>query len=310
MKLFDLHCDTATGLLKRSEKLYDNSLHVSLKKAEYLDTYAQIMAIWTEYKLSDSEGFAKFFEVADNLEKEIILNSERACLVNDFGGIYTAINAKKRPLILAVEDARILEGDILRLNALYDKGVRLLTLNWSGESCIGGAHNTDIGLSDFGIEVVKKCFELGIIPDVSHSSFEGTRKAIELAFKHNKTIVASHSDSYSVNPHTRNLRDEDFIDIMRLEGLVGINLCPEHLNSKMDACLTDVIKHIEHYLSLGGENVIAMGTDLDGTDLPNGFKGIADIYKIFEELQRLNYSEDLINKIAFENAFAFFKRNL
>ena len=257
MKLFDLHCDTATGLLKRRESLYDNSLHVSLKKAEYLDTYAQIMAIWTEYKLSDGEGFARFFEVADNLEKEIIINSERACLANDFGAIQGAIDAKKSPLILAVEDARILEGDILRLNALYDKGVRLLTLNWSGASCIGGAHNTDMGLSAFGIEVVKKCFELGIIPDVSHSSFAGTQMAIELAFEHNKTIVASHSDSYSVNPHTRNLRDEDFIDIMRLEGLVGINLCPEHLNSKMDASLTDVIKHIEHYLSLGGENVIA-----------------------------------------------------
>jgi hypothetical protein len=69
MKLFDLHCDTATVLLKRGEGLYNNSLHVSLKKAEYLDSYAQVMAIWTDYKLTDSEGYLKFFEVADNLEK-------------------------------------------------------------------------------------------------------------------------------------------------------------------------------------------------------------------------------------------------
>ena len=103
MKLFDLHCDTATGLLKRRESLYDNSLHVSLKKAEYLDAYAQIMAIWTEYKLSDGEGFARFFEVADNLENEIHFNSSRAYLVTDFSGIQGAIDTKKSPFILAVD---------------------------------------------------------------------------------------------------------------------------------------------------------------------------------------------------------------
>ena len=124
------------------------------------------------------------------------------------------------------------------------------------------------------------------------------------------TVMASHSNAYTVCPHSRNLRDYQFERIKALGGVVGISLCSIHINGKEQSDVDDVIKHIEHYLSLGGENVIAMGTDLDGTDLPNGFKGIADIYKIFEELQRLNYSEDLINKIAFENAFAFFKRNL
>ena len=186
----------------------------------------------------------------------------------------------------------------------------MLTLNWYGETCIGGAHDTNIGLSDFGISVVKKCFDLGVIPDISHSSFKGAKMTLELAQEYQKPILATHSDSHCVNPHTRNLTYEDFIQISKLSGLVGINLCPEHLSLSGTPSVVDVIRHIEHYLSLNGENTVAMGTDLDGTDLPDGFEGIQDIYKIADEMQKLNYSNELIEKIMYRNAFEFFKRNL
>lgn len=310
MKLFDLHCDTLTLLLSQKQELYDNSLHVSLKRAEYLQNHAQVMAVWTDKRLSDAEGYIKFFEVVANLKKEIEKNTNIAVLVENSDELSNSINSEKTPLILSVEDARILENDLERLKILHSHGVRVLTLNWHGETCIGGGHDTNIGLTDFGISVVKECFKLGIIPDVSHCSFEGTKKTLELARQFSKPIIASHSDSYSVNPHTRNLRDEDFQKIIELHGLVGINLCPSHLSSKSSANIIDIIKHIDHYLSIGGENTIAMGCDLDGTNLPEGFSGIEDIYKISNELQKLNYSNELINKIMYKNAFDFFKSNI
>ena len=310
MKLFDLHCDTATRLLSEKQGLYDNDFHVSLKKAEYLDDYAQVMAVWTDRRLSDAEGYSRFFEVVDNLKNEIMVNRGKVALVEDFSELNDAICSKQRAMVLAVEDARILQNDLSRLDALRAHGVRLLTLNWYGETCIGGGHDTDIGLSDFGVRTVERCFEIGIIPDVSHCSFKGAKMTIELANEHKKPIVATHSDSYSVNPHTRNLLDEDFIAIAKLSGLVGINLCPSHLSKNESADICDIMKHIEHYLSLGGENVLAMGCDLDGTNLPNGFSSVYDVYKIANEMQRLNYSDELINKIMYNNAFTFFKYNL
>ncbi|MBO5715119.1 MAG: membrane dipeptidase [Clostridia bacterium] len=309
MKLFDLHCDTATRLLNETQELYDNSLHVSLKRAEYLDSYAQVMAVWTNRRFSDAEGYKRFFEVVDNLKKEVDKNTTQALLVNNSNELLSCLNDNKIPLILAVEDARILENDLKRLQVLHSYGVRILTLNWYGETCIGGGHNTNVGLTDFGISVVKNCFEFGIIPDISHCSFEGAKMTLDLAKEYKKPIIASHSDSYSVNPHTRNLQDEDFKRINEIHGLVGINLCPEHLSSKSSANIFDILNHIEHYLSLGGENTIAMGGDLDGTNLPDGFSGVEDIYKIADEMQKLNYSEELINKIMYKNAFDFFKSN-
>ena len=310
MKLFDLHCDTATRLLSENESLYNNSLHVSLKKAAYLEKYAQVMAIWTHHKLSDSEGYERFLSVADNLFNEIKKNEEKVELVTSVTALDKAVNMGKTPFILAVEDARILESDITRLDVLYRLGVRLMTLNWSGVSCIGGAHNTNAGLSDFGIEVLNKCFDIGIIPDISHSSFEGAEQALEIAKSRKRPVIASHSDAFSINPHTRNLRDKDFISIRDLGGIVGINLCPAHLSSDSSADVNDIIRHIEHYLSLGGEEAVSIGGDLDGTDLPSGFSDISDIQIIAEELSRLNYSNELIDKIIFENAFNFFKNHL
>lgn len=310
MKLFDLHCDTATRLLAENQGIYENNLHISLKRTKYLEKYAQVMAIWTNHKLSDEQGYEKFFEVLNNLDAEIQLNCDRVERVHNSSQLISCVNNGKSPLILAVEDARILENDITKLNVLYSHGVRILTLNWSGVTCIGGAHDTDIGLSDFGQSVVKNCFEIGIIPDISHCSFKGAKDTIVLAKEYDKPIVASHSDSYFMNNHTRNLKDEDFVDIAALGGLVGINLCPSHLSSNDNANILDVMKHIEHYLSLDCENAIAMGGDLDGTNLPLEFNGIEDIYKIANEMQRLNYSNKLIDKIMYKNAFEFFKRNI
>lgn len=310
MRLFDLHCDTATRLLSENQGLYKNNFHISLEKADYLENYAQVMAVWSNHKLNDSEAYDVFFKVVQNLKKEVEINHKYVGLAKSSEEISLLTSKNISPLILAVEDARLLENDISKLDILYSMGVRLITLNWYGLTCIGGAHDTNIGLTDFGVEVVKRCFELGIITDISHSSFQGAEMVLDLAEQYNKPIVASHSDSYFVNPHTRNLRDEDFCRIARLNGLVGINLCPAHLKSNDSASICDIISHIEHYLSLGGESTIAMGCDLDGTDLPKDFSGIEDIYKIANELHRLNYSKELIDKIMYKNAFEFFKSNI
>ena len=310
MKLFDLHCDTATRLLAEKQPLYDNSLHISIKRAEYLEKYAQVMAIWTNYKLTDEEGYYKFFEVLSNLENEVEINRGRVALVKNDSELSSSLKNSKASFIISVEDARILSNDLNRLDVLYAHGVRALTLNWYGETCIGGAHDTNVGLSKFGIEVVKKCFDLGIVPDISHSSFKGAFAALELAEEYKKPIIASHSDSYTINSHTRNLSDGQFRRIIDLNGLVGINLCPSHLSSDEKADINDVMHHMEHYLSLGGENVLSMGGDLDGTDLPCGFSGIEHIYKIADEMQRLNYSTELVENIMFNNAYKFFTKHL
>ena len=84
---------------------------------------------------------------------------------------------------------------IENLKKLYDMGVRFLTLVWAGECSLGGAHDTDIGLTDFGYEVLNGCFELGIVPDVSHASDVMFWQVYEEAKRRGKPFVATHSNS-------------------------------------------------------------------------------------------------------------------
>jgi membrane dipeptidase len=291
MKLFDLHCDTLSEMLQYSQHLSENNLHISLKNAKRYDTYAQIFAVWSNQNLSDDENYARFFEIIRNAAPELRRK-------DDF-----------MPY-LAVEGGKLLGGDISRLNILFDTGVRFLTLVWSDTCCIGGAHNTSEGLTSFGRNVVRRCFELNIIPDLSHSSDRSFDDAYEIAAEYKKPVIATHSNSRSICNHRRNLTDDMFRRIAKIGGIVGISLCRPHLTEKKDCGIDTVISHIEHYLSLGGEKTVCLGCDFDGvSDLPDGIENIGDIYRIAERLSRLNYTDSLIEDIFYNNADNFVNYN-
>ena len=268
------------------------------------------MAIFISEDLSDDDGFESFNNIHDYYYEQIKANSSSALAITQGQAINQAWSENKHAMILSVEDARILSNDITKLNILCQKGVRFLTLMWSGETCIGGSHNTQCGLTDFGREVVKRCFELGIVPDISHASEQSSSDVIEIAQDRQRPIIASHSNSYTVYGHSRNLRDSHFTAIKNMGGLVGVSLCRWHLGQSESITVNDILKHVDHYLSLGGENTVALGGDLDGTDLPDGFEDVRDIIKIADNMAQNGYSDDLINKLFWENAKIFFENNI
>lgn len=294
--LFDLHADTLGEMYRKKELLSKNSLHISYDKAKIYSPYLQVMAIWSDFRLTDEEAYKSFFKIYDYALK----NGCKFAKSKD--------ELKNGALILAVEDARLLSGDIERLNILHQNGVRVFTLNWKGESIIGGAWDTEIGLTSFGKSVLERSFSLGIIPDISHSSVNSAYDAIEISNAHNKPIIASHSNSFTVFNHKRNLTDALFLEIINLGGVVGISLAPEHLAE--NACVNSVLAHIYHYLELGGENTVCLGCDLDGvSSLPYGISSISDLTLLYFELTR-SFGQKIADKIFYYNAFDFFRKTL
>ena len=294
--LFDLHCDTILKLYNKNEDFYRNNLHISLEKASLFSPYVQVLAIWSEKTLSNEEAFFKYEKI-----------------INYFEEIKRGIDQKSENIpqfILAVEDARILNGDINRLNTLHSNGVRILTLNWSGSSIIGGAWDTSKGLTDFGKEVVENCINIGIIPDISHSSIESCEDIISICQKYGGVPIASHSNSYSVFHHKRNLNDELFTEIVKMKGLVGVCLANEHLSEKISTS-SDVLNHIYHFLSLGGENTVCLGCDFDGIEnTPKDITNVSNLSSLFKMIEK-SFGHEIALKIFFENSFKFFaKRNL
>ncbi len=303
LSLADIHCDTAYEMFMSSESLFDNSLSVSIRLAKDFEKYIQVLALWSDKHLDNDSAYLRFFQMLEHLKRDI--HSKHSDNMLDISDLDKDVS-----LIIALEDARILNNDISRLLTLYDLGVRIITFLWSGSSCIGGAYDTTEGLTAFGKSAVLGAVSLGIIPDISHASQKSSFDIFELCENHSP-VIASHSDSFSVHNHSRNLTDEQFIYIKDCGGLVGINLCRDHLGvSDTASSLPTILRHIEHYLSLGGVDTVCFGCDFDGADTPKELASVSSLYLIAEEMKRLNYNDELINKIFYLNAKNFILKNI
>ena len=310
ISIFDTHADTPYEAFKRDMSLTSNSLHISLDKAIKYDTYCQCMAIWSDKELSDNGAFDRFIEIEEYFNK-CVRESSTAEICRTYNDIERTVQEGKRAIILTVEDARLLGGDIRRMDALRQRGVRILTFQWQGETCIGGGFDTEIGLTEFGKEVAHTCASFGIIPDISHANEKTARDIIEIMQEYNRPVIATHSNSYAVCPHKRNMTDALFDTLVYSGGIVGISLAPQHLSADSRASSETVLMHIDHYAQLHGIEHICLGCDLDGIETtPSDINNISEVEKIAECMLRHGYTESNVNALFYENARRFFAQNL
>lgn len=312
LSMIDTHCDTAYELYHRPAHLDSNNCHIDLEKASVYRNYAQYYAVWSNKRKDDESCWEDFLKITKNFDEELERLSDRAVRVRDAKGLTDAFAARKHAAILAVEDARILNGNLDRVDILHGMGVKYLTLMWAGNTCIGGSHDTSEGLTDFGKAAVRRCFEVGILPDVSHASEKSVDDVIAIAEEFGKPFIASHSNSYTLRPHSRNLRDRHFDALRDLGGILGINLYVAFLTdtSIRPATLDDVVDHIDYFMARGGENCLGLGGDLDGSDLPDDIRHVGEVAKIADALERRGYPEEMIQKLFWKNFYGFAMKNI
>lgn len=305
--LFDLHCDTLYKCRDEGASLADNNFDISFKRLDEYKKHCQVLAMWSSWRIDDDTAYAHFFEARELLSHELENSTHRLCRCDAELSKCEADGVGA--LFLAVEGGKLLGSDITRLDELYKNDVRFLTLVWNATCAIGGGHDTDEGLTEFGVYVVKRCHELGIIPDVSHASDKMTDEVIAISEAFGRPCIATHSNSRAMHEHTRNLTDERFSRIAKMGGLVGVSLAPIHLTANEICRMDDVVRHIEHYLDIGGEDTVCLGCDLDGVvPLPEGIGSVSDLYKIADELAKRGHSDTLIEKIFYKNARDFVSR--
>ena len=309
MKYFDLHCDTPSIILSKGESLTENTGHVSLAYAEDFSIYAQFYAVWIPSGVFGEEAFNQFVKTYEYFIGQIEKNGNlKLCLSHE--DLTSARKTHMHAAFISVENAAALGGKITNVKRLYDMGVRLMSITWNGnnELADGVGDDNAKGLTAFGSSVVKELNSCGMIVDVSHLPEAGFWDVCEVA---EKSFVASHSNASAICGHRRNLNDRQITEIVNRSGLIGINIYPTFLNDGNSANIGDVIKHIDYICSLGGQDVIAIGADLDGVgDLPEGIENLSDMAKIREELLRKNYSEQLADNIMYNNAETFIGKML
>ena len=298
-RVFDGHCDTPVELWLQEKQLRSSDLAVSLDKAAGLGGYAQFFAFctaWIETRMPHTEHFSR---ALDYFLAQLRKNEDRITLCRTAPEAEAAMQAGKCAAFLAIEGAEAVREDEGLLELAYEAGVRMVSLVWNLPNGLSGSGQTGEGLTEKGKRFFRCAQKLGMLVDVSHLSEKGFWDMAELA---EKPIVASHSDSFAVCPHPRNLTDAQFQAICDLGGTAGLNLYAPFLNASGHASMDDVRRHLEHFLERDGDGHLALGGDLDGCDvLPDGMHGLRDYALLETNFENWGFGEQIVRNLFYQS---------
>lgn len=318
MRLIDMHCDTIGKILNSngSENLMENHCQISIPSMKKANTLMQFFACFTHLGEYENAGgyeacYQRALQMIDCMKEQIMTFPDEIALARSYNEMMENNVQEKLSALLTIEEGGILNGRMERLEELYHKGVRLMTLMWNYENCLGYPNSKDPavmqkGLKPFGIEVTERMGELGMIVDVSHAS-DGTFADI---LQHAKgPVVASHSNCRALCDHSRNLTDEMIRALAEKGGISGLNIYSRFLGTIGFSKVSEMTEHILHMIRVGGSDFPAIGTDFDGISEVNQYEIAepAELEKLWNALKCQGVTESQLDKIWSGNAIRIIK---
>lgn len=311
-KLVDLHCDTIWKLMDAGEEmtLGKNSFCVNIDEMKQADTMAQFFACFVDVgsfpeKERYENGYAYVKKMMERMRKEVENFSQEIVFARNGEEIEKNRKAGKISALLTVEEGGILNGKIERVEELWSMGIRLITILWNYENCIGypNSEKSEImrkGLKQFGFEVVEKMNERKMLVDVSHLSDGGFWDVLKTS---KCPVVASHSNAREICPHPRNLTDEMIRALAEKGGVIGMNFYPRFIRKNKKANVEDIVTHIRHIVNIGGIESVCIGTDFDGFSGESiEIERAGQMYLLYNTLKSAGFTEKQIEKIWWKNA--------
>jgi membrane dipeptidase len=239
--LVDTHNDIPTTAIEAGVS-FDQDLktktHSDLARILAGGVDAQLFSIWCDGYKQNPYAWA-------NREIDTVLawtNRNPGKMMTAFTAkdIKAAAKQKKLGVLFGVEGGHMIENDLAKLDALYGRGVRYMTLTWNNStnwatSALDETTKADSlphkGLTDFGKQVVRRMNELGMLVDLSHV---GERTFWDAMATTTKPVLVSHSCVYSICPHRRNLKDEQIRAVGKNNGVIHLNFYSGFLDSAFE----------------------------------------------------------------------------
>ncbi len=305
---FDGHCDTISCCEKLGWSLRENGGHLDLARLKAFDGAAQVFAIFHDLAKAPADGmFAECKRQQAVFARELAKNTDIAAPCRTAEEARRANAAGKVAAFLSCEGAELLDCDPDKLDWANETGVKAINLTWNHANALAGSNRSEPqrGLSDLGRAFVRRAQGYGILIDVSHCSDAAFWDLLDVA---ERPVIATHSDARAVRDHARNLSDEMFRAVAQTGGVVGVNFYADFVSASEEASMDDMVRHVEHFLSLGGEKHIGIGADFDGCDrLCGGMKGVQDVPLLWEALRSRGYGDALLGDIFYNNFLRVFE---
>ncbi|MBN1224448.1 MAG: membrane dipeptidase [Candidatus Aminicenantes bacterium] len=174
--------------------------------------------------------------------------------------ILEAKKTGKLALMIGFQNGTHLDRDIDNVKFFYDLGIRQIQLTYNSLNYLGAGctERRDVGLSDFGVQVVVKMNELGMLVDLSHCGVKTTLDGIEASAK---PVLFTHTNCEALCNNPRGKSDEEIKKLAANGGVMGITTVNFFVSKKPKSTLDDYIAHIEYVADLVGIDHVGIGTD-------------------------------------------------
>lgn len=218
---------------------------------------------------------------------------------------YRAAVARGAHAVLwSIQGGNALEAAPGGLEALPVGLLTRVTLVHLTSSCYGATSTPqsqlqrDPGLTAAGHALVQQLDAHRVFVDLAHIHPASFWDAVAA---HDPTLplIDTHTGVDGANPHWRNLDDDQIKAIADTGGVIGIIWSPHFLQRKGGP--TDgrmVIEHMEHVISVVGEDHVAIGTDYDGAIVPPKDLASGDTFpRVVQYMLDAGWSEARIEKV-------------
>jgi membrane dipeptidase len=252
----DTHNDIISTCIEKGYRFDDNlagKTHSDLNRMFKGGLDVQVFSIFCDGEQQNPYQFAN--REIDTLYAWVKRNPSKMMLLSTPSQLEKALKEHKLASMMGVEGGHMIEGDPSKLDSLYKRGVRYMTLTWnnntswatsaeyeSGNQEKNGINDTTSqkkGLNDFGKELIKRMNKLGMMVDLSHVGEQTFWDAINTS---NKPILVSHSNAYALCPVFRNLKDDQIKAVAKNGGVIDLNFYPAFLDSTVGAKQTLFLK--------------------------------------------------------------------
>ena len=236
--LVDAHNDIPSFTIEKHLQ-FDTDLkgktHTDLKRMKQGGVDVQLFSIFCDGVQKDPYLFAN--REIDSVYEWTRRNPATMMLVKTPAELQQAVKQKKLAAMLGAEGGHIIENDLHKLDTLFNRGVRYMTLTWNNSTdwATSAADETTKGdslkhkgLTAFGEQVVKRMNALGMIVDISHVGEQTFWDAIHTSIK---PVIASHSCVWNLCKHRRNLKDDQIKAIGKNGGVIHLNFYAGFLDS-------------------------------------------------------------------------------
>ena len=163
-------------------------------------------------------------------------------------------------VLLGFQNATIVESDVRNVDVLHAAGTRCIQLTYNARNLLGDGctEPANAGLSQFGIAVVERMNQLGVVVDLSHCGEATSRDGIQFS---KQPAAFTHTMCKALYDHVRAKSDELLKAISNKGGMTGIATLGYFIGPSPDTSLDDYLRHVDHAVKVAGIDHVGLASD-------------------------------------------------